>query len=78
MSVARNIFENSFSPAVMCTYILYGRVLPGKICANLRETIPKFIPWVQEPKSNKTQNKKKRGEKVGSGQMVTSIVGIDQ
>ena len=41
----------------------------GKVCG--------FIPWVPEPKNNK-KKKNKEGKKVGSGQMVTSIVGIDQ
>ena len=34
------------------------------------------LPWVPEPKNNKQKNKE--GMKIGSGQMVTSIVGIDQ
>ena len=40
-------------------------------------TLSVTLPWVPEPKNDK-KIKNKEGEKVGSGQMVTSIVGIDQ
>ena len=36
-----------------------------------------LVPWVPEPKNNK-KKKITKGKKIGSGQMVTSIVGIDQ